>query len=120
MLLCISYLPCAQAGLSTLLASWAGCWRVIGPVPRRTLDISDIGNSIAYIYARDTYLVDAAQRDKKDAAAQAAAQAAASAQQEQEQAIQLLGYDRYSTSLSLVHRVYILLYRVSTPQPDFP
>lgn len=118
MLLCISYLPCAQAGLSTLLASWAGCWRVIGPVPRRTLDISDIGNSIAYIYARDTYLVDAAQRDKKDAAAQAAAQAAASAQQEQ--AIQLLGYDRYSTSLSLVHRVYILLYRVSTPQPDFP
>lgn len=78
-----------------MLASRAGCWRVIGPVPRRTLDISDIGNSIAYIYAKNTHLVDAAQRDKKDAAAQAAAQAAASAQQEQEQeqAIQLLGYD---------------------------
>ena len=43
----VSYLPCAQAGISTLLASRAGCWRVIGPVPRRTLDISDIGNSIA-------------------------------------------------------------------------
>ena len=43
----VSYLPCAQAGISTLLASRAGCWRVIGPVPRRTLDISDIGSSIA-------------------------------------------------------------------------
>ena len=52
--------------MSTLLASQAGCWRVIGPVPRRTLDISDIGNSIAYIYTRNTHLVDAAQRDKKD------------------------------------------------------
>ena len=93
MLLCISYLPCAQAGISTLLASQAGCWRVIGPVPRRTLDISDIGNSIAYIYARDTYLVDAAQRDKKDTAAQATAQAAANAQREEQRAIQLLGYD---------------------------
>ena len=76
-----------------MLASQAGCWRVIGPVPRRTLDISDIGNSIAYIYARDTYLVDAAQRDKKDAAAQATAQAAASSKLEEERAIQLLGYD---------------------------
>lgn len=76
-----------------MLASQAGCWRVIGPVPRRTLDISDIGNSIAYIYARDTYLVDAAQRDKKDTAAQATAQAAANAQREEQRAIQLLGYD---------------------------
>lgn len=76
-----------------MLASWAGCWRVIGPVPRRTLDISDIGNSIAYIYARNTHLVDAAQRDKKDTAAQATAQAAASSKLEEERAIQLLGYD---------------------------
>ncbi len=93
MLLCISYLPCAQAGISTLLTSWAGCWRVIGPVPRRTLDISDIGNSIAYICVRNIHLVDVAQRDKKDAAAQATAQAAASSRSEEERAIQLLGYD---------------------------
>ena len=76
-----------------MLASWAGCWRVVGPVPRRTLDISDIGNSIAYIYAKNTYLVDAAQRDEKDTAAQATAQAAASSKLEEERAIQLLGYD---------------------------
>mgnify|MGYP001640009051 CR=1 FL=1 len=76
-----------------MLASRAGCWRVIGPVPRRTLDISDIGNSIAYIYARNIYLVDVAQRDEKDAAAQAIAQAAASSKLEEERAIQLLGYD---------------------------
>ena len=94
MLLCISYLPCAQAGISTLLTSWAGCWRVIGPVPRRTLDISDIGNSIAYICVKNIHLIDAAQRDKKDAAAQATAhQAAASSKLEEERAIQLLGYD---------------------------
>ena len=68
-LLRVSYLPCAQAGISTLLASRAGCWQVIGPVPRRTLDISDIGNSIAYIYARNTYPIDVAQRDKKDTTA---------------------------------------------------
>ena len=92
-LLRVSYLPCAQAGISTLLASRAGCWRVIGPVPRRTLDISDIGNSITYIYARNIYLVDVAQRDEKDAAAQAIAQAAASSKLEEERAIQLLGYD---------------------------
>lgn len=76
-----------------MLASQAGCWRVIGPVPRRTLDISDIGNSIAYICVRNIYLVDVAQRDKKDAAAQATAQAAASSKLEEERAIQLLGYD---------------------------
>lgn len=92
-LLCVSYLPCAQARISTLLASRAGCWRVIGPVPRRTLDISDIGSSIAYIYVRNIYLVDVAQRDEKDAVAQATAQAAASSKLEEERAVQLLGYD---------------------------
>lgn len=92
-LLRVSYLPCAQAGISTLLASRAGCWRIIGPVPRRALDISDIGNSIAYIYIRNTYLVDAVQRDEKDAATQATAQAAASSKLEEERAVQLLGYD---------------------------
>lgn len=48
---------------------------------------------LASVYAKNTYLVDAAQRDKKDAAAQATAQAAASSKLEEERAIQLLGYD---------------------------
>lgn len=48
---------------------------------------------LASVYAKNTYLVDAAQRDKKDAAAQATTQAAANAQREEQRAIQLLGYD---------------------------